>query len=112
CRELPVPGDLGLTEVSGLEVSAARVNGATILALTSAGIVRVISSRDDGQTWTPPVVAYDAGEAPELPYSSVVPTRLLSLGGRTLLYAGADRQHLSYAALASDDLGASWHALR
>jgi len=112
CRELPVPTDLGLTQTAGLELSVARVQGATILALTSAGIVRVISSRDDGQTWTPPVVAYDAGEVPELPYLRVVPTRLLSLGGRALLYAGADRQHLSYAALASDDLGASWHALR
>jgi hypothetical protein len=39
-----------------------------------------------------------------------VPTRLLSLGDRVLLYAGAERDRPSYAVLASDDFGASWHA--
>jgi hypothetical protein len=72
--------------------------------------VRVYSSRDDGQTWTPPVVAYDASEVPEFA-SAGVPTRLLSLGNRVLLYAGAEREHPSYAVLASDDFGASWHSL-
>jgi BNR/Asp-box repeat len=110
CRDLPVPAAVAAEGGGSLALSAARARGATILALAREGIVRIFSSRDDGQTWTPPVVAYDAAEAPESPDFRVTPTRLLSLGDRVLLYAGADREHPSYAVLASDDLGASWHA--
>jgi hypothetical protein len=108
CRELNVPDTVRARSASALELSAARARGATIVAASWAGIVRVYSSRDDGQTWTPPVVAYDASEATDFA-SAGVPTRLLSLGDRVLLYAGAEREHASYAVLASDDFGASWH---
>jgi hypothetical protein len=79
--------------------------------VSRSNIVRVISSRDDGQTWMPAVVAYDAGEYAGPRSSEHTPSRLLSLGDRVLLYAGADRPGASYPVLASDDLGASWHAL-
>jgi hypothetical protein len=110
CRELNVPEAVAVESASALGLSAARARGATILAAERGGIVRVFSSRDDGQTWTPPVVAFDASETGADPDSASVPARLLSLGDRVLLYAGADRQHASYAVLASDDFGASWHA--
>ena len=110
CRELSVPETIHARSASTLELSLARARGATIVAASRAGIVRVYSSRDDGQTWTPPVVAYDASEAPDFACAGV-PTRLLSLGERVLLYAGAEREHPSYAVLASDDFGASWQSL-
>jgi hypothetical protein len=90
--------------------SAARVRGVTVLAVSLLGIVRVFSSRDDGETWTPSVVAYDReeyrGEGP----ARRTPTQLLGLDGRVLLYAGSDAAHSTYPVLASDDFGASWHA--
>jgi hypothetical protein len=109
CRDLPVPDGVASRAASDLELSVARARGATILAASRAGVVRVFSSRDDGQTWTPPVVAFDAGELIGSVAPSV-PTRLLSLGDRVLLYAGAQREGAGYAVLASDDFGASWRA--
>lgn len=109
CRDLPIPAALAGATAGSMELSAARARGATILALTHGGIVRVFSSRDDGRTWTPPVVAYDASDATSVARGDV-PSRLLSLGGRVLLYAGAVANRREYAVLASDDLGASWRA--
>jgi hypothetical protein len=110
CRDLPLPAALAGASAGSIGLSAARARGATILAVTHGGIVRVFSSRDDGRTWTPPVVAYDASDAATAVGRSDVPTRLLSLGGRVLLYAGATASRREYAVLASDDLGASWRA--
>lgn len=110
CRDLPVPAALAGATAGSIELSAARVRGATILAVTHGGIVRVFSSRDDGRTWTPPVVAHDASEATSDSERAAAPTRLLSLGGRVLLYAGAVANRREYAVLASDDLGASWRS--
>jgi hypothetical protein len=95
---------------AGTAFSIARVRGATILSMSRSQVVRVISSRDDGQTWMPPVVAYDAAEYPAARLGEHTPTQLLPLDGRVLLYAGADRPGSTYPVLASDDLGASWHA--
>jgi hypothetical protein len=99
---------VAVESASALGLSAARARGATILAASRGGIVRVFSSRDDGRTWTPPVVAFDSVEAGS--DSASVPARLLSLGDRVLLYAGAGRERPGYPVLASDDFGASWHA--
>jgi hypothetical protein len=109
CRDLPIPAALAGATAGSIELSAARARGATILAVTHGGIVRVFSSRDDGRTWTPPVVAYDASDATSVARGDV-PSRLLSLGGRVLLYAGAEANRREYAVLASDDLGASWRS--
>src|SRR5262249_1039148 len=72
-------------------------------------VVRVTSSRDDGESWTPLVVAYDRAEQPAARAREAVPERLLALGGRVLLY-GAPSPAGDYPLLASDDFGASWHA--
>jgi hypothetical protein len=108
CRDLLVPEQLRGTLDRAVVVSAARVRGATVVAMSLLGIVRVVSSRDDGETWTPPVVAYDQDEYGTAGQVRQTPTRLLALDGRVLLYAGADSPTSSYPALISDDFGASW----
>ena len=76
------------------------------VATANAGVVRVISSRDDGETWTPAVVAYDRDEQPNP--TAALPEHLLSLGSRVMLYAGAQRPNQTYPVLFSNDFGASW----
>jgi hypothetical protein len=93
----------------------ARVAGTTIIATTHHGLVRTASSRDNGQTWAPFVVAFDAA-AQASPRAQVQgvdiqePGRLLVLGKRVLLYGGAPRPEMIYPVLASDDFGASWRS--
>jgi hypothetical protein len=85
------------------------VRGATILAWERHGITRVTSSRDDGRTWTPVAVAFDAAEHPAVRARRLrAPARLLPLGERVLLYGGAERADQDYLLLVSDDLGASF----
>jgi hypothetical protein len=110
CRDLPLPVDLRAEPRPEAVFSVARVRGVSVISVASEGVVRVVSSRDDGESWTPPVVAYDRDECSPRRPVQVTPTRLLGLGGRVLLYAGADRSDVSYPVLASDDFGASWQA--
>lgn len=107
CKVLSVPAPLRAATADGTSMSIARVKGVSIIASTRAGIVRVISSRDDGDTWTPAVVAYDREEQRD-GASAAPPTHLLSLGSRVMLYSGAARPSQSYPALFSTDFGASW----
>ena len=81
--------------------------GTTIVAMAMGRIVRVTSSRDGGASWTPFSVAYDAGE--DAPPGARLPTDLLALGRRVLLYAPPGRVGETYPLLYSDDQGASWH---
>jgi hypothetical protein len=109
CKVLKRPAALSLPAGPGAVLSAVRVRGAIVLALSREGVVRVTSSRDDGESWTPLVVAYDRAEQPAARAREAVPERLLALGGRVLLY-GAPSPAGDYPLLASDDFGASWHA--
>lgn len=86
----------------------ARLGGATVLATARAGIVRVRSSRDEGQSWTPDTVAFDWAAYP-LPSDVKVPSRLLALGNELWLY-GAAQSGQSYPVLYSLDMGTSWYA--
>jgi hypothetical protein len=106
CKVLPVPAPLRAAAGESTSLSIARVKGVSIIATARAGVVRVISSRDDGDTWTPAVVAHDRGEQQGSP--SALPTHLLSLGSRVMLYAGAQRPSQTYPVLFSSDFGASW----
>jgi len=105
CRDLLGPPDL----LAGAELDVARVDGDTVVVATRGGVSRVASSRDDGATWTPVTVAFDAVSA-GLP-AAAAPKRLLTVGGSVLLYGPANRASGSYALLASADHGASFHAL-
>jgi hypothetical protein len=90
----------------GVGLSIARIKGVAVMALSRGGVVRVISSRDDGATWTPPVVAFDRAE-----HGGTTPTHLLSLGSKLVLYAGSGNARESYPSLWSSDFGTSWQGL-
>lgn len=92
------------------EIDLARVDGATVLSVARNGVVRVVSSRDEGRTWTPPQVAYDAGELTPGNGTPSVPDRLIAVGSRLFLYGAAGRGSERYPLLLSDDQGASFHA--
>jgi hypothetical protein len=108
CRDLSLPEPLAGARARQRSFSLARVKGVMVLAMARGGIVRVISSRDDGESWTPSTVAYDRHEYSEPERSWGTPTRLLALGERVLLYAGSPVSGQRYSALVSEDFGASW----
>jgi photosystem II stability/assembly factor-like uncharacterized protein len=110
CTVLPPPRFQGVGALPQYPLDVARVDGVTVVAVTMGGIVRVASSRDDGQSWTPFAVAYDDAEHPSHHVDVRVPGRLLALGRRLLLHGGAPRPAQTYSLLVSDDYGASWRA--
>jgi len=84
----------------------ARIGGDTIIARTSGGVTRVVSSRDDGRTWTPWIVAFDSQSSQ---ISAPAPFRLLVVADDLLLYSGTPAGE-RYPLLVSSDHGASFHA--
>lgn len=106
CRNLAVPPPLRSLPAQEVALSIARIKGVAVIAVTRGGVVRVISSRDDGATWTPEVVAFDRAE-----HGGTTPTHLLSVGSKLLLYAGSNDPREGYASLWSSDFGASWQGL-
>jgi hypothetical protein len=108
CGELAVPALL--MGASPSSVDLAKLKGTLVLSLGQGGIVRVISSRDEGRSFTPPIVAFDAAEYPELAGARRPPTRLLALGERLLLFGAPTRGSDGYLLLASDDQGVSFRA--
>jgi hypothetical protein len=106
CGELPLPAGLSTASVNAVDV--AKLKGTVVLSAAQDGVVRVISSRDEGRTFTPPVVAFDATEYPELALVRRPPARLLALGDRLLLFGGPVKGTDSYPVLASDDQGVSF----
>jgi hypothetical protein len=107
CAALPGPAFAGSQGSIAFPVDVARIQGTTIIALEMQNLVRVASSRDAGASWTPPTVAYDALE--ELGRAGRLPTELLAIGRRVLLYGAPGRSGETYPLLYSDDQGASWH---
>jgi len=106
CGELPLPPSILAAPPSGVDV--AKLKGTVVLSSAQDGVVRVVSSRDEGRTFTPPVVAFDAAEYPELGLARRAPSRLVSLGDRLLLFSGAVKGSDVYPILASDDQGVSF----
>jgi hypothetical protein len=109
CAPMPLPR-FGTGSTPQYPLDIARIDGATIVVVPMQGIVRVASTRDDGRSWTPFSVAFDAAAQARLGTQSQVPGRLLALGKRALLYAGGSEPFDTYPVLVSDDLGASWRA--
>jgi len=106
CGELALPPSVLAAPPSGVDM--AKLKGTVVLSSTQDGVVRVVSSRDEGRTFTPPVVAFDAAEYPELALSRRAPSRMIALGDRLLLFSGAVKGSDSYPLLASDDQGVSF----
>jgi hypothetical protein len=107
CAEMRGPAFAGTNGAIEFPVDVARVQGTTIVALSTGQLVRVASSRDGGTSWTPFSVAFDAGE--QSARGARLPTELLAIGKRVLLYATPARAGDTYPLLYSDDQGASWH---
>jgi hypothetical protein len=106
CGELPLPSALQGQSAAGVDV--AKLQGTVVLSVADDGVTRVLSSRDEGKTFTPPIVAFDAAEYPELSLAARPPTRLLALGERLLLFGAVAKGSDSYPVLASDDQGVSF----
>ena len=106
CGELPLPPAIAAAPPSGVDV--AKLKGTVVLSSAQDGVVRVVSSRDEGRSFTPAVVAFDAVEYPELGLSRRAPSRLLALGERLLLFGGSVKGNDTYPVLASDDQGVSF----
>ncbi len=111
CREMNLPSLGAELKTGQYPLDMARLDGTTVVAATMGTVVRVASTRDNGLTWTPFSVAFDAGEwgAPTYPE---VPNHLLALGSKVLLYSGFRQASAAYPLLISDDFGASFHGAR
>lgn len=106
CGELSLPPTVQAAAPGAVDV--AKVKGTLVVSAVTEGVVRVVSSRDEGRSFTPPVVAFDAAEYPELAAQRRPPFRLLALGERLLVYSGAAKSGEAYPLLASDDQGVSF----
>jgi len=106
CRDLASPPGLDLNDA---DVDIARLAGDTMVVAARGGISRVASSRDDGATWTPLTVAFDATSA-GWP-AALAPSLLLNVGDGVLLYGQPNRATGTYALLGSADHGASFRPL-
>lgn len=108
CAPMPLPRFAGVGVAPGAALDLARVEGTTVVSVPMGGIVRVASTRDDGQTWTPFTVAYDDGAHLEIRADVRVPSRMLAIGKRVFLYGAAQKPGQTYSVIVSDDFGASW----
>jgi hypothetical protein len=106
CGELTLPPTVQAAPLGAVDV--AKVKGTLVVSAAREGVVRVVSSRDEGRTFTPPVVAFDGAEYPELVGVRRPPFRLLALGERLLVYSGGQKSGEPYPLLASDDQGVSF----
>jgi hypothetical protein len=108
CRQLPSPGELQGLTLDGIDI--ARQKGASIIAVTQGSLVRVLSSRDDGRSYTPFTVAIDRAEAGPSPRHAPRPAQLLAVANSLLLIQEPATGSGPTLALGSTDQGASWHA--
>lgn len=107
CRQLPAPPVLQGLAPDGIDV--ARQKGATVVAVTQGSLVRVLSSRDDGRSYTPFAVAVDRAETESQSARSLRPAQFLTIGNALLLIQEPTAGSGPSLAVASVDQGASWH---
>ncbi|MDX2051058.1 MAG: hypothetical protein SFV15_01620 [Polyangiaceae bacterium] len=112
CRELALPTlGTGLS-LEKYPLDIARANGTTVVAVTMGALVRVASTRNDGVSWTPFSVAFDALEWGQGGGPETLPNHLLALGAKVTLYAGFRQMGAVYPVLVSEDFGASFRGAR
>jgi hypothetical protein len=105
CRLLPAPPIFQALSADGIDV--ARIRGAIVIAITQGPIVRVVSTRDEGRSYTPFTIALDHGDSVLADGGRYFPAQLLAIGGSLIMTQQAESS--SALALTSSDLGASWH---
>lgn len=106
CADLTPPPEIPL----GRQLDVARVGRDTVVASTHQGLTRVTTSRDDGRSWTPWTLVFDASAVETAGLEA--PTKLLAVGGLLLLHGAPRADGGQYLLLVSDDRGASFHAPR
>jgi hypothetical protein len=107
CRVLPTPAQLEGLALQGVDI--ARQKGANIVAVTQGSLVRVLSSRDDGRSYTPFTVAIDRSELAFAAQPLLRPAQLLAIANTLLLIQEPVSGSGPSLALSSVDQGASWH---
>jgi hypothetical protein len=108
CRMLPSPAALQGLTVQGIDI--ARQKGASIVAVTQGSLVRVLSTRDDGRSYTPFTVAIDRRDSGLAARNTLRPAQLLAVANTLLLMQEWTSGAGDALALSSGDQGASWHA--
>jgi hypothetical protein len=111
CAPMPLPRLGANGPFVRFPLDVARAFGTTVIAANMHGIIRVTSSRDDGRSWTPFTVAFDAEAHPDLHFDIPLPDRLWVSGRRVLLYGASGAPRATFPVLASEDLGASFRTL-
>ncbi len=109
CKPLPTPPIFEDSSAGGIDV--ARTRGSIVIAITQGSVVRVVSSRDDGRSYTPFTVVIDHDECSSTPHSDYSPANLLAIAGNLILTQEATSDKIHTLAIVSNDFGASWHAL-
>jgi hypothetical protein len=108
CKALPTPTLLQGLALEGIDI--ARQKGASIVAVTQGSLVRVLSTRDDGRSYTPFTVAIDRRESGAAGRHALRPAQLLAVANTLLLVQESQEKAGSALALSSVDQGASWRA--
>lgn len=98
CGKLQVPS----TWTSG-SFDIAQLDGVSVVATLTAGVVRVRSSRDRGKTWTPATVGMDLGTV-----GPGLQVHLQATGSNLLLWVSDDKKRKAYPLAVSEDYGASF----
>jgi hypothetical protein len=107
CREVILPP---LARLPDAHLDVARIAHTIVVAISKEGLVRVITSRDEGVTMTPLSLVFDARDAGTVAlYGGALP-RLVALGKRLLLILTAtDGASVGEGlGLVSEDFGASF----
>jgi hypothetical protein len=107
CRELELPP---LAQQRDVSIDVARVGRVIVVALAKDGLVRVTTFRDEGVTRAPLSLVFDAHDSRLSGLQTGLTVSLLGIGQRLYLTL-APRKGSARWALASDDRGASFHAL-
>lgn len=109
CKTMPSPPIFAELPADGFDVG--RLRGATVIAVSQGPIVRVVSTRDDGRSYTPFAVALDHDDNLETEPVAYLPAQLLPIAGNLILAQEKRAGDAVSVALVSSDYGASWRPL-
>jgi hypothetical protein len=113
CAEIRLPDPV---RFPGTRLDVARIGHATVVAMTSGGVIRITTTRDEGASFTPPTLVFDGKEGAVPALSNGFVATLVPLGNSLLLHlrpltnGRTESPGLDGYALRSDDLGASFRS--